>query len=211
MNILSKTLLIVTGCLLSAGAVFGYNMGPYEGLFKDVSIGHWAVLPIEGMAWIGIMKGPADKPGYFEPEAVVTRAQLAVVAARLNDRIESLESELRALQEQMQSSSSSARNSQRRSDVNTILNAIYQYAIDHNGQIPTSIPSVEHEICQSGEEDCSGFVNLSQLQGTYLVKLPADPHAKGKGTGYTVKRDASGRVSVFAPKAEEGNTISVTR
>ena len=31
------------------------------------------------------------------------------------------------------------RNAQRRSDVNTILNAVYQYAIDNNGTLPATI------------------------------------------------------------------------
>ena len=33
------------------------------------------------------------------------------------------------------------RNAQRRADVNTILSAVYQYAIDNDGSLPSSIPS----------------------------------------------------------------------
>ncbi|TSC59383.1 MAG: Uncharacterized protein Greene041662_530 [Candidatus Peregrinibacteria bacterium Greene0416_62] len=33
-----------------------------------------------------------------------------------------------------------ARNAQRRSDVNTVLNAVYQYAIDNNGTLPGCLP-----------------------------------------------------------------------
>ena len=39
------------------------------------------------------------------------------------------------------------RNAQRRSDVNTILNAVYQYAIDNNGTLPTGITTTQKEIC----------------------------------------------------------------
>ena len=39
-----------------------------------------------------------------------------------------------------------ARNAQRRSDVNTILNATYQFAIDNNGLLPGCLGSGKIEI-----------------------------------------------------------------
>ena len=39
-----------------------------------------------------------------------------------------------------------ARNAQRRSDVNTILNAVYQYAIDNNGTMPGCLAAVAVDI-----------------------------------------------------------------
>src|SRR6185369_997887 len=55
------------------------------------------------------------------------------------------------------------RNTQRRADVNTILNAIYQYAIDNHGNLPASIPldtncgtATTAEICQTGSLLCTG-------------------------------------------------------
>jgi hypothetical protein len=228
MKAIQKAILVTTGCLFSASAALAYDRGPYEGFFKDVSIGYWAVNAIEAMNWIGIMKGPDDHPGYFEPEGAVSRAQLAVVAARLNDRIEALETRISALQQQMEQSSSSssrgyssvttsdpkaARDSQRRADINTILNSIYQFALDHQGRIPDGIGNTAREICQTGVEDCEGRADLSPLEATYLKRIPTDPltPAESNGTGYTVRQDTEGRVTVSAPKAEAGTAISVTR
>jgi hypothetical protein len=107
-----------------------------------------------------------------------------------------------------------ARNAQRRSDVNTILNATYQYAIDNNGRLPSDIPrGVAIEICRDNV-DCGG-VDLSVLtrQGMYLVRLPADPTltSDSQGIGYTIMRDASDRITVAALYAEGEESISVTR
>ena len=104
-----------------------------------------------------------------------------------------------------------ARNAQRRSDVNTILNAAYQYAIDHNGTLPSGIPTgTAREICVTDAASCVNGVDLDVLTGSYLVRIPADPQATGTGTDYTIMRDANGRVTVAAPSAEN-TTISVTR
>lgn len=105
-----------------------------------------------------------------------------------------------------------ARNAQRRSDVNTILNAVYQYAIDHNGTLPSGIPTTTPaEVCVTGAESCNNGVDLDVLTGSYLVRVPADPQASGTGADYTIVRDTNGRVTVAAPSAEQSATISVTR
>ena len=108
-----------------------------------------------------------------------------------------------------------ARNAQRRSDVNTILNAVYQYAIDNDGKVPTTIPTgTAKYICQTSSVTCDGGVDLDALTGSYLVKLPHDPQssATGTGTDYRIVQDtASKRITVNAPNAENGATISVTR
>lgn len=101
-----------------------------------------------------------------------------------------------------------ARNAQRRSDVNTILNAVYQYAIDHNGTLPIS-NTVEREVCVTDAADCDE-VDLDVLTGSYLVRIPSDPQASGTGTDYMIVRGSNGRVTVSAPSAEN-TTITVTR
>src|SRR3990172_864829 len=74
-----------------------------------------------------------------------------------------------------------ARNSQRSSGVNTILNAVWQYAVDNNGNLPGSIvninPNIMTEICMTGGAPCTGLLDLSALtdEELYLVQLPVDP------------------------------------
>ena len=111
-----------------------------------------------------------------------------------------------------------ARNAQRRSDVNTILNAVYQYAIDNNGTLPSTIPTTTAKtICQvdvvSGTCTTLNGVNLRMLSGAYLVSIPRDPQVTTSGTGthYNIVQDTNGRITVTAPAAEQGKTISVTR
>lgn len=111
------------------------------------------------------------------------------------------------------------RNAPRWSDVNTILNAVYQYSID-TGSLPTSIPAstdcagaATNEICKTGGT-CTGLVDLSVLTTNqkYLVSMPLDPTGSTtNGTGYHVAQSTNGRVTVCAPHAEQSVTISVTR
>jgi prepilin-type N-terminal cleavage/methylation domain-containing protein len=106
-----------------------------------------------------------------------------------------------------------ARDAQRRSDVNTVLNAVYQYAIDNNGALPAGIPTgTAKGICKTSATTCVNGVSLSVLTGSYLVNIPSDPRATtGTGTNYTIVQDANGRITVSAPGAEQTTGISVTR
>ena len=113
------------------------------------------------------------------------------------------------------------RNSQRRSDVTSILNVVYQYAVDNSGTIPSTIPTsatcatpATNEICKTGATSCSGLVDLSALTTNeeYLVSLPTDPTGSStNGTGYFVARSSNGRVTVCSPSAEQSANITVTR
>jgi len=117
-----------------------------------------------------------------------------------------------------------SRNAQRRSDVNTILNAVYQYAIDNGGTMPASITALvantPTEICVSdGATACGANVDLNVLTllEKYIVSMPHDPNGTCAVAGvcYEISRTANNRITVSAPDAlaaaELSATISVTR
>jgi prepilin-type N-terminal cleavage/methylation domain-containing protein len=112
-----------------------------------------------------------------------------------------------------------ARDAQRQSDVFSIMNALHQYALDHEGAFPQSVTTDEKEVCRTDSESCTDLIDLSPLTSdqTYLVEMPMDPqcpvsdaNCSENGTGYYVSLSSSGRVTVTAYGAENGD-ISVTR
>ncbi len=105
-------------------------------------------------------------------------------------------------------------NAQRWSNINTIINAIHQYAVDNGGQLPSTITTGSVEVCKTSAASCSGLIDLSSLtfEERYVLRLPTDPtSASANGTGYFVKKDAYNRVTVSAPFAQLGVTIEVSR
>ena len=110
-----------------------------------------------------------------------------------------------------------SRNAQRSADVATILNGVYQYSLDNNGTLPAGITTTATGICATGASSCTSLVDLAVVttNGKYLVSIPKDPQCSStcatNGTGYRVSKDANGRITVAAPAAEQGKTISVTR
>jgi prepilin-type N-terminal cleavage/methylation domain-containing protein len=114
------------------------------------------------------------------------------------------------------------RNAQRRSDVISILNAVYQYEIDNNGTAPTDIPetgtcgaittliSTSSSVSPSiGSVDL--WTTLVSASSTYLTNIPRDPIV-ATSSGYGIVKSATtSRITVCAPLAENGVTISVVR
>jgi type IV pilus assembly protein PilA len=105
------------------------------------------------------------------------------------------------------------RNAQRKADVNTILNAVYQYTIDNNGTLPASITTTATAVCKTGGT-CTGLIDLSVLTASekYLTSIPSDPTTStANSTNYNISKSANGRITVAAPSAEQSATISITR
>ncbi len=105
-------------------------------------------------------------------------------------------------------------NARRRADVNTILNAVYQYTIDNGGTLPSSITTTATEICATGAGSCAGFIDLSVLttQEKYLATIPNEPNkVNSDGAGYKIQKTTNSRVTVSAQYPQESAVISVTR
>lgn len=113
---------------------------------------------------------------------------------------------------------SQANNTQRSSDVNTILNAVWQEALDNSGSLNSNITGTATDICNtSGAGTCTGKIDLSSLVPTYLTAVPIDPGcpsatncADADSSGYEISVTSS-RVTVTAADAELSETISVSR
>lgn len=110
---------------------------------------------------------------------------------------------------------SQSNNTQRSSNVNAILNAVHQYAADNRGAIPAGITTSVQNISSTGANICTDVIT------TYMAALPEDPSLGGDNitdctaaydTGYTIVRSATdNRITVAAPSAELGASITVTR
>ena len=110
-----------------------------------------------------------------------------------------------------------ASNTQRTTDVQKTMNGINQYRADNKGAVPANITLVSTEVCATAAASCAGLIDLSVLTNSqkYLTELPKDPgcpdDCAANGTGYFVYKNANGRVTLDAPNAELGQTISLTQ
>ncbi len=110
-----------------------------------------------------------------------------------------------------------ARNTQRSSNVNAILNAIGQNMADNRGNwtcAAGALPTSTTNMASSG-----GYNILACIVPTYISVMPIDPttgtytNDSTYNTGYSVAQDSQGRVTVSAPATEQPLTtpIAVTR
>ena len=112
-----------------------------------------------------------------------------------------------------------ANNTKRSSDVNAILNSIGQYQSENKGALPAGMPAAGAAavtVSTAGADICAA------LATQYIAQLPVDPLTNngtpiastcpaGYTTGYQVSVGAgNNRVTVSAPAAELGKTISVS-
>lgn len=111
---------------------------------------------------------------------------------------------------------SQANNTKRASDVSAILNAVTQYSADNRGTLPAGITTASQTISDTGADICADIVTR------YLAALPVDPLTNNGtpiatcsgaySTNYTIVRSATdNRITVSAPAAELGATITITR
>ncbi len=126
-----------------------------------------------------------------------------------------------------------ARNTTRQSDLIQVTNAVYQFAAEHNGNLPgtsfdpnTGAPNFPttatcignaatcFDLANAGaDEDGDGVVDDgTTIVPTYIAQLPEDPQSGNAptNTGYEIFTTNS-RVTANAPGAELDETISVTR
>ena len=113
-----------------------------------------------------------------------------------------------------------ANNTQRRSDVVALLNAIHQYAADNAGNLPSGVPVAGSPASISFAETTQAFCDA--LVPTYIASLPKDPNdgtfvnCTNYDTNYSISISTasagnSARITISAPNAELDTVISVTR
>lgn len=121
---------------------------------------------------------------------------------------------------------SQANNTQRSSDVNTILNAINQYMADNKGNLPPGLVVGDANKAVATDDGIApaetGLAFCNSLVPTYISALPRDPKLAGTwtdcttyATNYTISVSASNnRITVTAPETEQPPAtidVSVTR
>ncbi len=123
------------------------------------------------------------------------------------------------------------RNSERKSDLKQLNNALQQYYID-NGTYPADVESATSwtEICDTGDQEgsggaveCTGFADLADLVPAYLVAIPVDPlgpvvaffdqlitkvYAALGGTGYYVIKPST-KIALNTEQAELDVVIAI--
>lgn len=113
-----------------------------------------------------------------------------------------------------------ANNTQRRSDVAEILNAIHQYAADNGGKLPSGLPAAGSSADIKSATGGTGEAFCNALVPTYIAALPKDPDSSSSFTDcatYDTKYMASvsagttSRITISAPLVELGTIIQVTR
>lgn len=118
-----------------------------------------------------------------------------------------------------------ARNAERWSSVNAILNAVLQYQVDNSGTLPAGIDGVagSSQVLGTAASGCdatctatttvAACVDLgTDLVTKYIAAIPTDPSTgTAANTDYYINKDANGRVTVGACDPELSETISVLR
>lgn len=102
----------------------------------------------------------------------------------------------------------SQRDTQRRSDLYSIVSASYQYASENNGSLPASITTTPTDI------GTQGLDLESYLVPTYIAAIPIDPSDgySAAETGYTLHLSAQNQlVATAESEVNPGQTIEIRR
>ncbi len=95
-----------------------------------------------------------------------------------------------------------ARDTQRRADLLTLTNAIYQYAAEHNGELPGNAAFPKTPTCIGTAPECfdlGAAGDLESIVPIYIAAIPADPlTGSSLNTGYTIYVTDIGRVEAKA-------------
>lgn len=117
-----------------------------------------------------------------------------------------------------------ARDTQRRSDLYALTNAIYQFAAEHSGNLPdtdgadltNNFPTTP--TCIGDTAPCFNLAAATNEAGTeiivptYIAEMPRDPSTgTAADTQYLINVDANGRVVATATGELTGGVIKVTR
>lgn len=99
-----------------------------------------------------------------------------------------------------------SRDTARRNDLYQVLNALYQYSVDYNGNFPTQITATFTDIGSSG-------LNLTaDLVPIYIPTIPYDPlTGDAATTQYLLAQEVSGRLTASATVAEIAVPLTLTR
>lgn len=106
------------------------------------------------------------------------------------------------------------RNSSRRSDVISLVNAAYQYNKDNNGKLLELLSETPKTICNTSGASCGDFIDLSEIVTAkkYIKKIPTDPKEKTQNSsGYQISKSPNGRINVTALNAERGAIINSSK
>ena len=114
-----------------------------------------------------------------------------------------------------------ARDSQRRSNLYSISNAIYQFMAEHDGRLPDTDGDVttsnfpQTATCIGDTAPCYNLAIAGEgaetVAPTYMTEMPQDPTTGSvHNTGYTVYENTEGRV-VLTATGELEETIQIIR
>lgn len=101
-----------------------------------------------------------------------------------------------------------ARDTQRRSDLYSITNAVYEYVTENKGIFPTNFP--ETSTCIGTGASCYDLGSI--IVPTYITEIPQDPSTgTAEDTGYDIYQNSEGRIVVRAESEVGTGTIEVVR